>query len=236
VTAHPYYSSRTKRSDPDTHGSLRTARRRYSVEPADPRAFSERYDRIYSRIARAYDLGAPLLPFWRRWLRAALPHLLGPRVLEVSFGTGWLLTQYAGRFEAHGIDLNETMLRIATRNLRHKGLSAHLQIANVDAIPYPDDTFDTVLNTLAFSGYPDAKSAMSELRRVLKPQGRLVMIDANYPHDNNRLGTALMGIGRLSGDLIRDMNGLFQAFDVEATDQEIGGFGSIHLYRATKPT
>jgi ubiquinone/menaquinone biosynthesis C-methylase UbiE len=209
-------------------------RRQYSIEPADPRAFSERYDRIYSRIAGLYDLGAPLLPFWQRWLRAALPHLLGPRVLEVSFGTGWLLTQYAGRFEAHGIDLNEAMLRIATRNLRRDGLSARLQIANVEEIPYPDSTFDTVLNTLAFSGYPDANAAMSELRRVLKPRGRMIIIDGNYPHDNNRLGTTLLAIGRLSGDLIRDMNRLFQAFDLEATDQEIGGFGSIHLYLATK--
>ena len=154
-------------------------RRRYSIEPADPRAFSERYDRIYSRISRLYDLGAPLLPFWQRCLRAALPHLLGPRVLEVSFGTGWLLTQYAGRFEAHGTDLNEAMLRIATRNLRRNGLSARLQIANVEEIPYPDSTFDTVLNTLAFSGYPDANAAMSELRRVLKPRGRMIIIDGN---------------------------------------------------------
>jgi ubiquinone/menaquinone biosynthesis C-methylase UbiE len=75
-------------------------------------------------------------------------------VLEASFGTGWLLTQYASRFEAHGIDLNEQMLRIANRNLRRKGLTAQLRIANVERIPYPDDTFDTVLNTLAFSGYP----------------------------------------------------------------------------------
>jgi ubiquinone/menaquinone biosynthesis C-methylase UbiE len=175
-----------------------------------------------------------MLPFWRRWLRAALPHLLGPRVLEVSFGTGWLLTQYADRFEAHGIDLNETMLRIATGKLRRNGLSAHLQMANVERIPYPDDTFDTVLNTLAFSGYPDADAAMRELRRVLKPRGRLVMIDANYPHDNNPVGTTLMGIGRLSGDLIRDMNGLFEAFDLDASDHQIGGFGAIHLYLATK--
>jgi ubiquinone/menaquinone biosynthesis C-methylase UbiE len=209
---------------------------RYSTEPADPRAFSERYDRVYSRIARAYDLAIPLLPFLRGWLSAALPHLRGPRVLEVSFGTGWLLTQYAGRFETHGIDLNEAMLHVAARNLRRKGLTARLQEANVQAIPYPDGTFDTVLNTMAFSGYPDAHAAMSELRRVLKPQGQLVIIDVNYPHDNNLLGRTLMGIGRLSGDLIRDMNSLFEAFELDASDKEIGGFGSIHLYLATKRT
>jgi ubiquinone/menaquinone biosynthesis C-methylase UbiE len=87
---------------------------------------------------------------------------------------------------------------------------------------------------MAFSGYPNANAAMSEMRRVLKPQGRLVMIDVNYPDDNNLPGRTLMGIGRVSGDLIRDMNSLFQAFEFDANDTEIGGFGSIHLYLATK--
>jgi hypothetical protein len=89
-----------------------SAERRYSSEPPNARAFSKRYDRMYSRIARAYDIAVPMLPFWRRWLSAALPHLIGPRVLEVSFGTGWLLCQYADRFEAHGIDLNESPILV----------------------------------------------------------------------------------------------------------------------------
>jgi ubiquinone/menaquinone biosynthesis C-methylase UbiE len=207
---------------------------RYSDEPADKLAFSERFDRLYSRTARAYDLAVKLLPSWRRWLRSALPHIRGPRVLEVSFGTGWLLTQYAGRFEAHGIELNESMLEVARRNLRHKGLAAELQIGNVEALPCGDASFDTVLNTMAFSGYPDAKAAMAELHRVLKPGGRLVMIDINYPHDANRLGTALVGLWRRSGDLIRDMHAVFRGFDLDARDEEVGGFGSVHLYVATK--
>jgi ubiquinone/menaquinone biosynthesis C-methylase UbiE len=210
--------------------------RHYSAEPADARAFSERYNRFYSRIARAYDLAVPLLPIWRRWLGAALPHLRGPRVLEVSFGTGWLLTQYAGRFETHGVDLNEAMLHIATRNLRRRGLTAQLTVANVEALPYPDATFDTVLNTMAFTGYPDANAAMAELCRVLRPDGRLVMIDLNYPTDGNRLGTATVSVGRLFGDLVRDMEPLFRTFGLDATDQEIGGSGSIHLYLATPQT
>jgi ubiquinone/menaquinone biosynthesis C-methylase UbiE len=207
---------------------------RYSGEPADKLAFSERFDRLYSRTARAYDLAVKLLPLWRGWLRSALPHLQGPRVLEVSFGTGWLLTRYAGRFEAQGVELNEAMLEIAQRNLRRKGLAAELQSGSVEALTYDDASFDTVLNTMAFSGYPDAKAAMAELRRVLKPGGRLVMIDINYPHDGNRLGTALVGLWRRRGDLIRDMQAIFRDFDLDATDEEVGGFGSVHLYLATK--
>ncbi len=211
-----------------------SAGRRYSDEPANARAFTERCDRYITRIARAYDLAVPLMPFWRRWLSAALPHLRGPRVLEVSFGTGWLLTQYAGRYQTHGVDLNRKMLQVATRNLHRRGLAANLQLANVEALPYPNETFDTVLNTMAFTGYPDAKKAMGELCRVLKADGRLVMIDLNYPNDDNRAGRALVAIGRRFGDLVRDVEPIFRASGLQVSDQGIGGFGSIHLYIATK--
>ena len=62
---------------------------------------------------------------------------------------------------------------------------------------------------MAFSGYPDGHKALSELARVLRPNGRLVIIDVNYPADANRLGTALVELWKRSGDLIRDMHALF---------------------------
>jgi len=208
----------------------------YSAEPPDKRAFTESFDRFYSRFAVTYDWAIKLLPVWKTWLRRAMPHIEGPRVLEVSFGTGWLLTQYAGRFETHGIDLNEVMLGVARRNLERAGLNAELRTANVEALPYPDDYFNTIVNTMAFTGYPDGARAMSELRRVLCPGGRLVMIDVNYPGNGNRLGTALANLWRRTGDLIRDMHHLFAEFGFDVTDDEIGGFGSVHLYIATLPS
>jgi hypothetical protein len=65
----------------------------YSNEPADRRAFTERFDRFYTRFAPAYDRLVKALPVWKTWLGRALPHLVGPRVLEVSFGTGYLMTR-----------------------------------------------------------------------------------------------------------------------------------------------
>lgn len=211
-----------------------TADNRYSAEPPDGRAFTVRFDRVYTRFARVYDLAVKSVPLWRRWLRAVLPHIRGPRVLEVSFGTGWLLTQYAGRFETHGVELNREMLDIACRNLDRAGISAELQIADVEALPFPDEHFDTVVNTMSFTGYPDAAKAMAELRRVLKPSGRLVMVDINYPRNGNRRGTVLVAVWRHAGDLIRDMDALFREFAFAVSDEEIGGFGSVHLYVATK--
>jgi ubiquinone/menaquinone biosynthesis C-methylase UbiE len=214
---------------------LKLAAPSYSTEPPDKGAFTQSFDRSYSRFARAYDLAVKGLPVWKSWLCQAIPHLRGPRVLEVSFGTGWLLTQYAGRVEAHGVDLNQEMLAIARRNLNRVGVSAELRRGDVEALPFPDRHFDTVLNTMSFSGYPDGRRAMSELSRALRPGGRLVLIDVNYPSNGNCVGASLVHLWKCAGDLIRDMPALFGEFGFDASDEEIGGWGSVHLYIATKP-
>ncbi|GJO37132.1 hypothetical protein NJB1604_01420 [Mycobacterium marinum] len=206
----------------------------YRAEPVDAQAFTAHFDRLYTRLARPYDLAVKLLPVWRHWISAALPHIRGPRVLEVSFGTGWLLTRYANNFDTYGVDLNRRMVAIARRNLRRAGVSADLSQANVEALPYPDGQFDTVVNTMSFSGYPNGARAMTQLHRVLRRQGRLVLIDVGYPQDGNRLGTALAGMWQRAGDVIRDMPTLLDGFGFEVQHEQIGGFGSVHLYLATK--
>jgi ubiquinone/menaquinone biosynthesis C-methylase UbiE len=206
------------------------ARALYSDEPADTKAFQEEFDRFYTRIAPLYDLAVKLLPFWKTWLKRALPHVSGQRVLEVSFGTGYLLMQYAGRLETHGIDLNARMVSVAVKNLRRKALSADLRQGNVEDLPYQDGYFDTVVSTMAFSGYPDGAKAMSEMWRVLRSKGSLVLIDINYPADGNWVGTRLTRLWQRAGDIIRDIDGLLVARGFDYEDTEIGGFGSVHMY------
>jgi len=214
--------------------SVPMSARRYSREPEDKRAYSERFKRLYSRLARPYDLGVKLFPVWRRWLGHALPHIEGPRVLEVSPGTGWLLTQYAGSFEVSAVDLSPEMVEVSRSNVHRARLTADIRVGDVEALPYADASFDTVLSTMAFSGYPDGRRALGEMTRVLRPGGRLVIVDVNYPSSGNRLGTALVELWKRSGDLIRDMLALFAELGLDATDREVGGFGSIHLYLAKK--
>jgi ubiquinone/menaquinone biosynthesis C-methylase UbiE len=221
-------SGETAMSQQNEHGG------HYAAEPDDPQAFTAQFDRWYSRMACPYDLAVKLFPVWRHWLTRALPHIRGPRVLEVSFGTGWLLTRYATDYDTHGVDLNERLVKIARGNLKRAGVAAQLRQANVEALPYPDGYFDTIVNTMSFTGYPNARRAMSELHRVLRPRGRLVLIDVGYPADDNRLGSALVWMWKRAGDLIRDMPALFESFGFDAVDEPIGGFGSIHLYIATK--
>lgn len=182
-----------------------------------------------------YDSFVKAGPFWKRWLAHALPHIRGLRVLEVSCGTGYLLTQYAGRVQASAVDLNGKMVEVTNENLSKAKLTADVRQADVEALPYPDECFDTVLNTMSFSGYPNGRAALAEMIRVLEPGGQLVLIDVGYPDDENKLGTLLTELWRRSGDLIRDMDALFREAGLDYWKEPIGGSGSIQLYVATKP-
>ncbi len=206
----------------------------FSEEPRDPRHFTNRFDAFYTRCARGYDFFVKTVPVWRKWLKAVLPYLQGPRVLEVSFGTGYLMTQYAERFTAYGVDYNLHMVQTARRNLMRQGLTAHLQQADVAALPYATESVDTVVNTMAYSGYPDGKAALGEMTRVLRPGGRLVLLDINFPRDGNWLGTRCALMWASAGDVIRDVERLLPAAGLIHEEREIGGWGSVHLYVGTK--
>jgi ubiquinone/menaquinone biosynthesis C-methylase UbiE len=209
---------------------------RYSAEPEDPGEFTRERDRLYTRFAGLYAGALRIFPVWTRWIERAIPHVAGPRVLEISFGTGHLLARYAGRFTTHGIDYNRRMVEVARKRLGRADVKASLVQASVENLPYPDESFDSIVNTMAFPGYPDGVAALSEMRRVLRSGGRLVLIDVNYPSDGNWLGTKLAEFWKSAGDVLRDMERLFDRLAFEYMHEEIGGWGSVHLLVARKQT
>ena len=210
------------------------SRVRTSREPANAAQFTREWNRSYTTWARPYDLAVRVLPVWKTWIQRALPHIEGPRVLEVSFGTGYLMSRYAGDFETHGVDYNRTMVGTARRNLLRVGRRAGLVQGNVENLPYADASFDSLVNTMAFSGYPNGPNALSEMKRVLRPEGKLIMIDFSFPPDRNWLGTKVAASMERSGDVLRDMGALFRECELEYSDEPIGAWNSVHLYLARK--
>ncbi|MFC1862538.1 class I SAM-dependent methyltransferase [Thermodesulfobacteriota bacterium] len=207
---------------------------KYNKEPRDKEKFTEEFDKFYSNFTAVYDIAVKRLPVWKTWIRQSIPHIQGPRVLEVSFGTGYLLTQYAHRFETFGIDYNGDMVETAKKNLLKKNISASIIHGSVESLPYEDEYFDSLVNTMAFSGYPDGEKALSEMIRVLKVGGKLILIDINYPKNRNSAGMVMTRFWASTGDIIRNMDELFKEFKISYKDIEIGGFGSVHLYLARR--
>lgn len=206
----------------------------YSSAPKDAFEYTNRLNQMYTKYAKAYDIAVKLLPVWKVWLKKVIPHIEGRRVLEASFGTGYLLLQYASQHETYGIDYNTRMVEIAEDNLSKRGVHANLRQANVEDLPFPNNFFDCIVNTMSFTGYPNGEKAMEEFHRTLRPGGKLILLDFNYPFNRNLFGYLLTKLMERGGDIIKDISKLLRHYGFDFTDKEIGGWGSVHLYIAQK--
>ena len=197
--------------------------------------YTEKMNKEYNWMAKGYDTFMTIFPLWKKWIKKIIPHIKGTKILEVSFGSGYLMTQYASdKFEIYGIDYNEKMLEITTNKMKKINIKAHLTQGNVEALPFPDNTFDTVINTMAFTGYPNGEKAMSELKRVLKGDGILLLVDFDYPRNRNRIGYMIVRLWEKFGDIIKDINSLLLQHNFDYKDISVGGFGSVHMFIVQK--
>jgi ubiquinone/menaquinone biosynthesis C-methylase UbiE len=133
------------------------------------------WSRAYSALLR---LGFHLLYNELAWTYdSALDHLLGPRVLEVGFGTGDILMDLkeAG-FTAYGLDKSPYMIAITRRKLQKAGLTVPICRGAVPSLPFADGVFDSVLATFP-PPFIRAETTLQEFARVLQPAGRLVVVD-----------------------------------------------------------
>jgi ubiquinone/menaquinone biosynthesis C-methylase UbiE len=118
---------------------------------------------------------------WDRRLFGASRPWAGGRaagdVLEVAIGTGRNLPYYPDGIRLTGIDLSARMLGIARDRAAGLGREADLRPGDAQALEFPDSSFDTVLCTLGLCAIPDERRAITEMARVLRRGGRLVLVD-----------------------------------------------------------
>jgi ubiquinone/menaquinone biosynthesis C-methylase UbiE len=137
----------------------------------------------YDRLARFYDfLEAPVerLRFasWRRKLR---DRITGERALEVGVGTGKNLPNYPKDVKMTAIDLSPRMLERAQEKASALGLEVDLMEMDVQNLAFPDRSFDTVFATFVFCSVPDPVMGLQELKRVCKPEGKLLLLEHMRP-------------------------------------------------------
>ena len=191
--------------------------------------------------ARFYDpLGAILMLGRGRALRErtiALAHIvLGERVLEVGCGTGEIAlrakTRTGPRGSVAGIDPSPEMIAVARQKAARANLDVDYRVASVEALPFADATFDVVLSSLMMHHLPEEMKprALAEIRRVLKPGGRLLIVDFQDP--TSRLGRLqpVWLLHRRIPRILQDLPGLLEAAGfagVEAGPSEFGYLGFV---------
>jgi SAM-dependent methyltransferase len=106
--------------------------------------------------------------------RRALAYGLVGDVLEVGCGTGFMFELYPPAARVRAIDVDDTFLEHARARVRP---NVEVMLADAQALPFPDASFDAVVSALVFCSIPDAARALAETRRVLRKGGELRMIE-----------------------------------------------------------
>ena len=162
---------------------------------------------FYDRFCRTMGLG----PAFRERTVGLAALRPGESVLDVGCGTG-VLTRLAARAvgpagTVWGIDPAPNMIRVATENAARLGSMARFRLAAIEELPFEDASFDVVLSSFMLHHLPpDVKRAgLREVRRVLKPGGRLVAVDLDRPRHS--LGRLLLWPLRVHGGPSENLDG-----------------------------
>lgn len=171
------------------------------------RAMFDRIARVYDRMNAVMTVGLD-----RQWreravdLAAVAP---GDRVLDVATGTGDLALELARRVaprgEVVGADFSEAMLEIA--RTKEVGAGVRFEAANALELPYRDDEFDAATVGFGARNFSDLRRGLSEMARVVRPGGRVVVLEITTP-TRPPMSTVLglwfdrivPALGRLAGD------------------------------------
>ena len=134
--------------------------------------------RVWDKSAPGYD--RQIAFFERNWFtggRQWLAQRSEGSVLEVAIGTGRNLPFYPFGVRITGLELSPAMLAIARQRAAELGLDVDLREGDAQAMPFADNSFDTVVCALSLCTIPDPAGAIAQMHRVLRPEGRLLLLD-----------------------------------------------------------
>lgn len=149
---------------------------------------------VFDSVASRYDLMNDLMSggLHRLWKHATVAEAAvrpGQQVLDLAGGTGDLAKAFAGKVGRDGLvvlaDINHAMLVQGRRRLVDAGVAGNLSIAQVDAenLPFDDGCFDRIAIAFGLRNVTDKDAALASMYRVLKPGGKLLILEFSRPHE-----------------------------------------------------
>lgn len=141
---------------------------------------------VFHSVAAKYDvmndlMSAGLHRLWKAFTIAQAGIRPGFKVLDIAAGTGDLTAAFAKRAGPSGevwhTDINESMLRVGRDRMINEGLLLPTLICNAEKLPFPDNYFDRVSVAFGLRNMTHKDLALAEMRRVLKPGGKLLVLE-----------------------------------------------------------
>ncbi len=204
------------------------------------KAETDRVLSLYEKDAHKYDremnfFDRLLFAGGREWVCSQA----AGEVLEIGIGTGRNLPHYRNDVRLTGVELSPAMLEIARARARELGREVDLRVGDAQALGFPDQSFDSVVCTLSLCTIPDDRAAVAEMRRVLRPGGRLLLLEhVRSPRLPVRLGQRLLEplAVRFEADhLLREPLEHLRAEGFEVEQLERSKFGLVERVAARKP-
>lgn len=139
---------------------------------------TEKIRKRYNRVAKFYDIIENPMEMMalKKWRVELMKELKG-KVLEVGVGTGKNIEHYPINIDITAIDFSEKMIKKAYE--KAVKFDKKVKLINMDAqnMNFPDNTFDVIFTTCVFCSVPDPILGLKELRRVCKPNGKIIMVE-----------------------------------------------------------
>lgn len=186
---------------------------------------SEKIRRRYDRIAGVFNfMDRAMTKGTNKWREKPFTMIKGTKILEIGVGTGANLPYYSPEHQVTAIDFSSKMLRHAHNLVNELELNVTLLEMDAQNLSFDDHTFDTVLTSCVFCSVPAPLLGLSEIKRVLKPHGRLVMLEhvlSDKPVLNKMMNVANPLVVKVSGANINrttKFNLEKAGFDVEEED------------------
>lgn len=147
--------------------------------------------RLFNSIASDYDRLNHILSLnidkgWRRKAVQEIGDKESPvKALDVACGTGDFTIEIAKAVangsEVIGVDISEGMMKIGKKKIMKAGVAAEMAVADCEALPYDNNTFDRISVGFGVRNFEHLELGLSEMFRVLKPDGKLVILELSLP-------------------------------------------------------